>query len=465
MKSLFEGREELFRGLDIHEHWDRSVKRPVVQLSFGGKHGEPKGLENNVLNQLHGIEEEFDLESLHPVRTGPERLQNILRRLHRITGRQAVVLIDECDKPVLDALEKPETARANRDCLQGLYGILKDADEHVRFVFVTGITMFSKTSFSSGLNNLMDISLSPGYATICGYTDHDLDTVFAPELPGLDRDRIRTWYNGYNWLGDEKLYNPFDILLLFQEREIRSHWFATGQPGFLYRLLKEREVSPIELENLVADADLVSNFELDNFSIDALLFQSGYLTITQKELQDEDILYHLNYPNYEVQSSFNKGFAEHLTGRGREVATAGKGLVQCLGRNDFPAFREKIQALLAGIPHPWHDSGELGRYESWYASLLYMSLRTTRVDLRVEEPSSHGRSDMVVLHEGQVFVLAFKVIEKNDDAEKSLDNAIAQIRKRGYADKYRGQGVSIHLIGMVFGREERNLLEIRSEKA
>ena len=215
----------------------------------------------------------------------------------------------------------------------------------------------------------------------------------------------------------------------------------------------------------MADADLVSNFELDNFSIDALLFQSGYLTITQKELQDEDILYHLNYPNYEVQSSFNKGFAEHLTGRGREVATAGKGLVQCLVRNDFPAFREKIQALLAGIPHPWHDSGELGRYESWYASLLYMSLRTTRVDLRVEEPSSHGRSDMVVLHEGQVFVLAFKVIEKNDDAEKSLDNAIAQIRKRGYADKYRDQGVPIHLIGMVFGREERNLLEIRSEKA
>ena len=193
-----------------------------------------------MLNQLHGIEEEFDLESLHPVRTGPERLQNILRRLHRITGRQAVVLIDECDKPVLDALEKPETARANRDCLQGLYGILKDADEHVRFVFVTGITMFSKTSFSSGLNNLMDISLSPGYATICGYTDHDLDTVFAPELEGLDRDRIRTWYNGYNWLGDEKLYNPFDILLLFQEREIRSHWFATGQPGFLYRLMKEK---------------------------------------------------------------------------------------------------------------------------------------------------------------------------------------------------------------------------------
>ncbi len=464
LKSLFEGQEELFRGLDIHPHWDWSIQHPVVRLSFGGKYNEPQGLENNVLNQLYAIEEEFNLESLPPVRTSPERLQNILRHLHRQAGQQVVVLVDEYDKPVLDVLEKPKMAKKNRDYLQGLYGILKDADEHVRFVFVAGVTMFSKTSFSSGLNNLTNISLLPGYAAICGYTDHDLDTVFALELEGLDRDRIRTWYNGYNWLGNEKLYNPFDILLLFQEREIRSHWFATGPPGFLYRLLEEREVSPMELENLVADADLVSNFELDHFSINALLFQSGYLTIVQKEQQDEDILYHLDYPNYEVQSSFNKGLAEHLTGRGREVAAAGRSLVQCLGRNDLPAFKEKIQALLAGIPHPWHDSGELGRYESWYASLLYMSLRTTRVDLRVEETSSHGRSDMVVLHKGQVFVLEFKVVEECADAEKSLDSAIAQIRKRGYADKYRDRGGPIHLIGMVFGRKERNLLEVRAEK-
>ena len=132
------------------------------------------------------------------------------------------MLVDEYDRPVLNVLEDPEKARASRDKLRNLYSILKDTEKHIRFVFVTGITMFSKTSFSSGLNNLEDISLYPSFATICGYTDRDLDTVFAPELEGLDRDRIRTWYNGYHWLGKEKLYNPHDILYLFRKREFRA---------------------------------------------------------------------------------------------------------------------------------------------------------------------------------------------------------------------------------------------------
>ncbi|MCY4051289.1 MAG: AAA family ATPase, partial [Gammaproteobacteria bacterium] len=138
------------------------------------------------------------------MRTAPERLENVLYILHQATGQQVVVLVDEYDKPVLDVLEDDEKARANRDCLREIYSIIKSSEDHIRFVFVIGITMFSKTSFSSGLNNLTNISLSPRYATICGYTDHDLDTVFAPELEGLDRDKIRIWYNGYHWLGTEK---------------------------------------------------------------------------------------------------------------------------------------------------------------------------------------------------------------------------------------------------------------------
>ncbi|MCY4228889.1 MAG: AAA family ATPase [Gammaproteobacteria bacterium] len=176
-----------------------------------------------------------------------------------------MVLVDEYDKPVLDVLEDDGKARANRNCLREIYSIIKSSEDHIRFVFVTGITMFSKTSFSSGLNNLTDISLSPRHAAICGYTDHDLETVFAPELEGLDREMIRTWYNGYSWLGAEKLYNPHDILHLFNEHEYRAHWFRSGEPGCLYRLLMERRVSPMQLENRVVDADLISNFELGEF--------------------------------------------------------------------------------------------------------------------------------------------------------------------------------------------------------
>jgi len=464
LKELFEGNEPLFRGLDIHPHWDWSVRHPVVRLSFGGSVGTPEDLENHVINQLYKIEKEFDLETLPSVRTAPERLENVLYFLHRKTGRQVVVLVDEYDRPVLNVLEDSERARSNRNSLRDLYSILKDAEEHVRFVFVTGITMFSKTSFSSGLNNLTNISLLPRYATICGYTDRDLDTVFAPELEGLDRDRIRKWYNGYNWLGGEKLYNPHDILHLFNEREFRAHWFQSGEPGYLYRLLMEKRVSPMQLENCVVDADSVSKFELDTFRSEALLFQSGYLTITKKEVQDNDILYHLDYPNFEVQSSFNRGMAEHLTGCGsRDVAAAGKGLVDALGKNDLEGFRKKVNTLLAGIPHPWHDSSGLGNYESWYASLLYMCFRTARIDLRAEEATSHGRSDMVLLHGGQVFVLEFKMAEDGTETEETLDSAIAQIREKGYAEKYRDLEQPIHLIGMVFDGEKRNLLGILAE--
>ncbi len=468
LQELFEGNEPLFQGLDIHPHWDWSVQYPVVRLTLDGKVSTPESLVKNIVNQLHGIESRFGLTSLPPLTEAADRLRNLLDHLHQKTDRQVVVLVDEYDKPVLDVLEEDEKARANRDSLREIYSILKSSQKHIRFVFVTGITMMSMASFSSGLNNLTNISLSPRYASICGYADHDLDTVFAPELEGLDRDKIRTWYNGYNWLGEEKLYNPHDILHLFDMREFRAHWFKSGEPGYLYRLLKENRVSPMQLENRVVDADFATNFELGEFSHEALLLQSGYLTVKQKEVIEDNILYHLDYPNYEVQRSFNAGLAEHLTKRGREIAETGNALIQALGENHFSVFKQKIQAMLEGIPYAWPSSGDLGHYEAWYASLLYMSFRTTPVDLKAEEMTSHGRSDLVILHLNQVFVLEFKMVKGSKHMERKveegLDEAITQIREKGYGEKYRDLDQPIHLIGMVFGEEDRNLLDIRVEK-
>ncbi|MCY4219473.1 MAG: AAA family ATPase, partial [Gammaproteobacteria bacterium] len=258
LQELFEGNEPLFRGLDIHPHWDWSVRYPVIRLTLDGIVSTPEELENRIGNQLYKIEQAFDLTSLPSVHSAADRLENVLYFLHQTTGQQVVVLVDEYDKPVLDLLEDSDKARVNRDRLRDIYSILKSSQKYIRFVFVIGITMFSKTSFSSGLNNLTDISLYPRYATICGYTDHDLDTVFAPELEGLDRDKIRTWYNGYHWLGTEKLYNPHDILHLFYEHEYTEHWFQSGEPGYLYRLLQENRVSPMQLENRVVNASSVS---------------------------------------------------------------------------------------------------------------------------------------------------------------------------------------------------------------
>ncbi len=457
LRSLFGCREGLFRGLGIHGHWDWAAPRPVVRLSFGGKYGGPGEIEGDVIEQLEATERRHGLPPAPASDTGPRRLRNILDRLHHASGRQVAVLVDEYDRPILDALHDPGLATANRDYLRGLYGIVKGSAEHVRFTFVTGVSMFSKVSLFPGLNNLEDISLDPRYATICGYTDGDLDRTFAPELGGLDRDGIRAWYNGYHWLGGERVYNPYGVLLLLDGREFRPWWFETGSPAFLFRTLVERSVGPMELENRMADRSLVSRFDVDDIGVEALLFQTGYLTIAEELGDGLDTLYRLDYPNLEVRTSLNGGLLRHL-GKGRVPLDDGRELRALLGANDFAGFADRLRSCLSAIPYQWHATGDLARYEAWYASLLHMCLSALGVDLRVEDASSHGRADMAVLTGGQVFVLEFRMAEGDGDAEAAL----AQMRGRGYADRWRGRGEPVHLIGVACGRGARNVLAVRA---
>ncbi len=465
LRSLFACREPLFRGLAIHPHWDWSTPHPVVRLSFGGKYNEPGEIEEDIIVQLDGVEREHGLPPARISYTGPRRLRDLLDRLHDATGRQVVVLVDEYDKPILDALHDPELATTNRDYLRGFYGIVKDSDEHVRFVFVTGVSMFSKVSLFSGLNNLKDISLDPRFGTICGYREEDLDRVFGPEMAGLDREEIRTWYNGYHWRGGERVYNPYDVLLLLDSREFRPYWFETGSANFLFRMLMEKSVSPMELEGRLADTSLVSKFDVGDIDIEALLFQTGYLTIAGEERQDHRTLYRLDYPNLEVRISLNDGLLAWLGKKGGEPLERGREFCALLEANDFASFGEKLRAWLAGIPYQWHARGDLARYEAWYASLLYMCLRAAGVGLSVEEASHRGRADMVVRLGGQIFVLEFKMADGEEDGAAALDAAMTQMRQRGYAETYRDHDGSVHLIGVACGREARNLLDIRAETA
>ncbi|MCY4305287.1 MAG: AAA family ATPase [Aestuariivita sp.] len=460
--ALFAGRESLFRGLDIHDHWDWSITHPVLRLSFGGKYNEPEEIEGDIIEQLESVERAYDLAPALTSGTGPRRLRNLLDRLHHQTGRRVVVLVDEYDKPILDVLEYPEQARANREYLRGFYGIIKDSAAHVRFVFVTGVSMFSKVSLFSGLNNLKDISLDPRYATICGYTDTDIDTVFAPELEGLDREAIRTWYNGYNWRGTERVYNPFDVLLLFDEREFKPHWFETGSPNFLFETLKKISVSLKELENRTVDRSLISKFDVEDISPEALLFQTGYLTITDEKQEGHRTVYRLDYPNQEVQLSLNDELLAYLNPTNRVPSEEGETLRTLLEENDFRGFAETLKAYLASIPYQWHNSDQ-AHYEAWYASLLHMGFRAIGVDVRAAEFSSHGRADMVVLTGGQVFIFEFKMVATAGENEAALETALAQIRNKGYAEKYRDRQEPIHLIAIACGRDTRNLLDIRVE--
>ena len=458
-KELFAGNEPLFKGLAIHDGWDWSVRHPVLRLSFGAGHfKEPGHLHASLMAQLDAVERRTNVSSDYL--TGPERFGHLLEALHGQAGRPVVVLVDEYDKPILDALDVPEMARANRDYLRGLYAVIKDSDAHVRFTFITGVSKFSKVSLFSGLNNLKDITLDPRYSAICGYTEADLDEVFAPELPGLDRDEIRDWYNGYGWLGPEKVYNPFDILLLFRSRRFKAHWFETGSPAFLVETLFKRRVSSVALEDMIGTDDLLSKFDVDDIATEALLFQTGYLTIAEEKNLGGKMLYRLSYPNREVKQSLNEHLLRALGPDPSRQGTHDIRLYELLGANDFAGLESLFRAFFAGIPYHWHVNNDIARYEGYYASVFYSWFAALGLDMTVEDASSHGRLDMAVRFNGQVYLFEFKVVEL---APRGA--AMAQLKEKGYADKYRGLNQPIHLIAVEFSKEARNLVAFEAERA
>jgi hypothetical protein len=457
LKELFEGNAALFTGLAAETQWDWTKKYPVIRISFGGgvlKNREDLG---QVLHKkLFDSEEQFGL----PMRFADtrSRFADLIERIHAKTGQRVVVLIDEYDKPILDNITESAVAIAMREGLKDLYSVLKDADEHLKFVFLTGVSKFSKVSLFSGLNNLQDITLMPEYSALCGYTDGDVDTVFAPELPGLDREEVRRWYNGYNWLG-ESVYNPFDLLLLFRNRKFKPYWFETGTPTFLIQLLAERRFFTPNLSQVVAHEKLLSTFDVDNIPPEALLFQTGYLTIhDSREPLLGNWVYTLGYPNREVESSLNMAL---LTGYGlseQHALNTRLALIELLQTRNLAGMEPLFHALFAGIPNDWYRKNQLAQFEGYYASIFYSYFAALGLDIRLEDATNHGRIDMAVLFNGEVLLFEFKVVELTPTGR-----ALQQIKDKGYADKYRARSEPIHLIGVEFSKDSRNVVGFEVE--
>ena len=394
IKELFEGSEALFRGLAIHGQWDWSRRHPVLRLDFGrGAFDAPELVGMEALAQLDAAERRNGVEGRYD--TAAARFGHLIESLHERSGQRVVVLVDEYDKPILDALGTPEVARANRSFLRGLYSVIKSCDAHIKFTLLTGVSKFSKVSIFSGLNNLMDITLDPRYSAVCGYRERDLDKVFAPELEGLDRDKVRRWYNGYNWLGEaeEKVYNPFDILLLFDSRRFKAHWFETGSPKFLIDTLLRRRFSSIDLDGMVTTEALLSAFDVDEMAVEALLFQTGYLTITEEVERGGRIRYRLGYPNQEVRQSLNERLLMALLPDAARRRADDAPLDELLSANDFAGLEAFFRALFAGVPHQWHLNNRLEDYEGYYASVIHSCFAAQGFDLIAEDSSSDGRTD------------------------------------------------------------------------
>ena len=460
IKELFEGSEELFRDLDIHDQWDWNVCRPVVRISFGsGQFSKPGELEARFKEILAPIERAAGGVA-GEAQTAAGRFTALIETLRERSGRRVVVLVDEYDKPMLDALESPALARANRDFLRGLYSVIKDCDEHIKFTFLVGVSKFSKVNVFSGLNNLTDLSLDPDCSAICGYEEADLEKVFAAELPGLDRAEIRRWYNGYNWLGEEKVYNPFDILLLFRQRKFRAHWFETGSPTFLIDTLLQRGVPSIDLDGMTTTEALLSSFDINKMDIEALLFQTGYLTILSEENRGGRIRYRLGYPNQEVRQALNERLLMALLPDAARRRADDAPLHELLSANDFAGLEAFFRSLFAGIPHQWHVNNNLQHYEGYYASVIYSCFAAHGFDLIPEDSSSQGRADMTMRFNDGIYIFEFKTVEEAPEGA-----ALAQARTRGYADKYRQLKAPIHLIGVEFSQAERNIAAFEVERA
>jgi len=453
LAELFAGNEPLFRGLFVHDKWDWSRKHPVIRLSFAeGRLKHAEGLDEHIHALLDDNAQRLGVTLTPPPRDTHLRFKELIERAVAHHGQRAVVLVDEYDKPILDNLTDPEVARTMREGLRNLYSVIKGQDAHIQFAFLTGVSKFSTGSIFSGLNNLRDITVSAEYSAICGYTEADVDTVFAPELEGLDRQAIRDWYNGYNWLG-EAVYNPFDVLLLFDKREFRPYWFETGTPTFLVEELTRRRFFTPHLSRTLASEALLSAFDVEVIAPEALLWQTGYLTFRGQRRLGARIEYELGCPNREVAYSLNDALFKGLLGDASLAERATSHLYTLLASADTTALAQHLQSLYAAIPHDWYRANPITQYEGYWASVFYSHLAALGLELIAEDVTNQGCIDLTVKLPERIYLFEFKVVP-----DQATGQALAQLRAKGYADKYRSDGRPLHLVGIEFSRQQRNVV-------
>ncbi len=461
IKDLFEGREELFKGLWIEDKWDFSKKYPVIKIDFGaGVFKKKEELRETIFFILKENQRRLNVDCINQTLTN-NYFNELITKASEKYGERVVILIDEYDKPILDNIENPEIAQEMREELKNLYSVLKSTDANIKFVMLTGVSKFSKVSLFSGLNNLRDITLDERFAIICGYTQNDLETVFAEHLAGVDLEKVKLWYNGYSWLG-ESVYNPFDILLFLDSanKEFRNYWFETGSPTFLLKLLKERRYYIPELEGIRAGESLIGSFDVDCIETDALLFQTGYLTIKNKRQTGAKIEYELTYPNLEVKSSLNDYLLFYLNKDARIKEDTQSKVYDAIESLDFELLKDTFLRLFASIPYEWYIKNELDKYEGYYASIFYAIFASLGYDLEVEASTNRGRIDMVIKTDNEVIIFEFKVVE----VEGEKNTALEQIKSKKYYEKYLNSGKEIYLVGIEFSKVERNITRFDREK-
>ncbi|MDR2556803.1 MAG: ATP-binding protein [Bacteroidales bacterium] len=453
MDALFNGKKELFDGLWIYDKWDWTQQYPVLRIDWTNiKRKSREEMERDMSNTVNGIANRYQIKLSREFASS--MFSELIEQLYRKTGQKVVVLVDEYDAPILDSIGKPhEDAAQIKEWLHDFYVILKANDEYLKFLFLTGVSRFLGLSVFSGLNNPDDITLKDRHADICGYTQAELEKNFDEYIDDTAKhfnitkneilEDIRYWYDGYTWDGQTSIYNPFSTLLFFSAKEFAPYWFRTGTPTFLINSLRQKNQIEEILEPTVVGTDAFESFEPEVTPIKSLLFQSGYLTIKQKELVDKRPFYTLDIPNIEVRDALLKNLLSVLT----EFSTLDmdplrNDMLQHIRGGNAQAFAGDLKRLLANIPYELHIESE-----RFYNAIFISNLQLLGFKIQGQINTNIGRIDAVLQYK-DVAVIAELKFNAKKSANSLLSAAMKQIRDRRYHEKYSDKKVL--LLGIAF---------------
>jgi hypothetical protein len=454
LHAYFDGRKDLFEGLAIEQLENDWIKYPVLHLDLNIiKRGDPTGLDS-ILNvtlceweKLYGSDKSED--------TFGTRFRGIIKRAYEQTGQQVVILVDEYDKPILEEIDNEELQDQRRDTLKEFYGVLKTLDQYIQFVFLTGVTKFSKVNIFSGLNNILDISMLEDYVGICGITDKEIDTVLSPYVARLAtklgitvkdaREELRSRYDGYHFCEDTVgIYNPFSLLNAFLVNKFRNYWFESGTPSYLVHLLKKHNY-PLEklTTTSVKDSALTSSDYRLNDPI-PVIYQSGYLTITGYDPQYN--LYKLGFPNKEVED----GFFDFLLPYYSSITESESGFfianfVEEVKAGKVEEFLKRLSSLFADTPYEL-----VKELENHYQNVIYIVSKLLGFYVKAEYHTSEGSIDLVLQAPDYIYVMEFKF---NGSAEEAL----AQINDKQYALPFECDKRHLIKVGVNFSSKTRNI--------
>ena len=454
-EAYFLGKKELFKGLAIEELEGEWNTYPVLHLDLNAeKYDSPQSLTAILSTRLTRWEETYGKGE--DEQTLSTRFSGIIRRAWEKTGMPVVILIDEYDKPLLQTIGNEALNKEFRMTLKSFYGVLKSADQYLRFVFLTGVTKFAQVSVFSDLNQLNDISLDYDYATLCGITHKELIDNFTPELEHLGKVQSLTWeetihmmtkqYDGYHFhYNREGVFNPFSTLSALQKREFGNYWFQTGTPTFLVELLQKSEFDlRVLIDGVETQTSSFSEYRAERNNPIPLIYQSGYLTI--KDYDPRFKLYKLEFPNEEVRY----GFLNFITPFYSSISEDERGFyigkfVQELESGKVDTFMSRIRAFFADFPYELND-----RTEHHYQVVFYLIFKLMGEFCDAEIRSAKGRADAVVKTKDYIYVFEFKL-------DGSAEKALRQIDEKGYQIPYSADGRQLIKIGASFDAEERNL--------